>query len=83
VRFVVDEVAVEQVFLRVFFGFSLLITSPLLLHTHQSPPPYMCDYPYQAAHSHMLGLLVCGFNSDPTLGWLQSKELSFFIHVFR
>jgi hypothetical protein len=51
---------------------SLLITIPLLLHTHESPPPEVCDSPDQAAHYHNLGPHVAGFTSDAALGWLRS-----------
>jgi hypothetical protein len=55
-RLVVDEVAVLQVFLRVIFGFPLLLIIPPLLHNHLSPPPEVCDGPDQAAHYHIRGL---------------------------
>jgi hypothetical protein len=51
--FVVDEVTLEQVFLRVLW-FPLIIIIPPLLHTHLSPPHEVCDSPDQAAHYHTL-----------------------------
>jgi hypothetical protein len=49
-----DEVALKQVFLRVF-RFSLLINVPKLFHTHVPTPHDVCDSPDQAAHYHTLG----------------------------
>jgi hypothetical protein len=53
VRFLVDEVALDDIF--EFFGLLPLITIPPLLHTHLSPPHEVCDSPDQAAHYQTLG----------------------------
>jgi hypothetical protein len=58
VRFVVDEVALEQVFLPCF-RFSpanQLLIIPSLLHAHLSLPHEVCDSPDQAAHYSTCGL---------------------------
>jgi hypothetical protein len=47
VRFVVDGVDLEQVFLR---KSGLLINNPPLLHIHLSSPQEMCDSPDKAAY---------------------------------
>jgi hypothetical protein len=61
-----------------FFCCSLLIIIPPLLHAHLLLSPEVCGSPDQAVHYHILNLYVGGFTSDPELGWLQSKEVSFF-----
>jgi hypothetical protein len=50
-----DEVALQQGFLRFVSGSPLIITIPPLLHTHLSQPHEVCDSPDQAAHYHTLG----------------------------
>jgi hypothetical protein len=63
----VDEVALEQVFLWVLL-FPLLIIIPQLLRTHISPPHEVCDSLDQAAHYHTRGpklgapSLTCGYS---------------------
>jgi hypothetical protein len=51
--FLVDTVALGQVFLRVRFCPVNVI--PCLLRTHLSQPHEVCDSPDQAAHYHALG----------------------------
>jgi hypothetical protein len=55
-KFMVDKVSLEQIFLLSFVGFPLLSIIPPLAHTHVSPPPEVWDSPEQAAHYHILGL---------------------------
>jgi hypothetical protein len=50
----VDEVVLQEVFLRVL-QFFLLIIIPPLLRTHLSPSHEVGDSPDQAAHYHTLG----------------------------
>jgi hypothetical protein len=71
---VVDEVALEQVFLRDLFCIPLLIIIPTLLHTHLSPPHELCDSPDQVAHYHT-SVQVNSF-LWPALGWSRSKNAS-------
>jgi branched-subunit amino acid transport protein len=54
VGFVVDKVALGQVFLRVL-RFSPANIIPPLLHIHLSLPHEVCDSSDQAAHYHHLG----------------------------
>jgi hypothetical protein len=54
VGFVVDKVALDQVFLRVL-RFSPVNIIPPLLHIHLSPPHEVCYSSDQAAHYHHLG----------------------------
>jgi hypothetical protein len=61
VRFVVDEVALEQAFSELF-GFPLLVIIPPLLHTHLSPPHEMYDSPDQDVHYHILCLQLRAFS---------------------
>jgi hypothetical protein len=70
-RFVLDEVALQQVFLRVLL-FPPLIIIPPLLHTHLSPPHEVCDSPVQAANYHTLGTKL-GASSDRHWAGLESK----------
>jgi hypothetical protein len=53
-----------------FFSYSLLITTPALLHAHLSLPNEARNSPDQAAYYHTLRR---GFISDLALGWFQSK----------
>jgi hypothetical protein len=46
----VDKVALEPGLALSFFGFTLLIIIPPLLHTHSSPLPEVCHIPDKAAH---------------------------------
>lgn len=71
-RFVVNEVELEQVFIIVFFGFPLLINIPPFPHTHRSPCHEVCDLYYETAPYHQL---------DPKFGpnlncgtWLVSDK---------
>jgi hypothetical protein len=50
VGFLVDEVTLKLVILRVSSGFPSLIFTPPLRHTHLSLPPEICDNLDQAAH---------------------------------
>jgi hypothetical protein len=54
VGFVVDKVALGQVFSK-YFGFPCKYIIPPLLHMHLSPPHEVCDCSDQAAHYHNLG----------------------------
>lgn len=45
-----------------------------MIHTYPSPPLAACDNP---DHYHILCLLGGGFNSDPTLGKLQTQGISY------
>jgi hypothetical protein len=54
VGFVMDKVALRQVFLQVLW-FNTVNIIPPLLHTHLSPPYEVCNSPDQAAHYHTLG----------------------------
>jgi hypothetical protein len=54
VGFVVDRVALWQVFLRVL-RFTAANIIPPLLHIHLSPPHEVCESSDQAAHYHHLG----------------------------
>jgi hypothetical protein len=72
----VDEVTLE-VFLKSSFGFTLLITIPQLIYTHQSLPPE------QAAHYHIFGREVRGGGIYKlAFRWLQ-KKASKFIFYYR
>jgi hypothetical protein len=72
VRFKVDKVALEQVFLRVlkFSSANHRSTSA----PYSSPPHEVCDSPDQAAHCHTFGPKLGGFISDPELGWSRTKS---------
>jgi hypothetical protein len=72
VSFILDELALEQVFLRAFLFFPLIIILSLL-HTHLSE---VCDGHDRAAHYHILGLEIRGFISVLALGWLQSWRIT-------
>jgi hypothetical protein len=58
-EFVVDEAALELVFLWIHRLFLLIITAPLL-YNHLSPAHEVCDIPDQAAHDHTLGNELSG-----------------------
>jgi hypothetical protein len=51
-------------FSQSFSDFPLLIIIPSLLHTHLSKPNEVYDKPDQAAHYHILGLQVWGFETE-------------------
>jgi hypothetical protein len=55
VKFVVDQMALEQVFLKVFQFHPLVTNIPALLHTHIPLSHEMWNGPDQAAHYHTLG----------------------------
>jgi hypothetical protein len=48
---------------------------PPLFHTHPLLAHEVCDSSGQAAHYRMISLYVAGFISEPTIGWLQNKEV--------
>lgn len=64
-RFLANEVTLEQVSLRVRFPV-LITVSPLFCHV--SLPPELCDSP---------DIKLRGCVSGPAFVWLQSKEFSF------
>jgi hypothetical protein len=67
-----------SMFFSELFDLMLLIIVPLLLHAYLSPHPEDGNSPDQAAHYYILSILsVCLL--DPALGWLQSKDISFFL----
>jgi hypothetical protein len=76
VIFVVDEVAMEQDFFKVFRFFPAyhnLTTAP---HTYMSQPHEVCASPDEAAHCHTLGHKLGGFISDQPLCSFQGKGRS-------
>jgi hypothetical protein len=74
VGFVVDKVALGQVFLRVL-RFSPVIIIPPLLHIHLSPPHEVCDSSDQAAHYHHLGPELGVSFLTRHFGWKQNKKV--------
>jgi hypothetical protein len=70
VRFLLDEVPLERVFLWIR-RVPIATVTPLLLHAHLSPPYEVCDSPYQVVN-YTLGP-VRSIISDPALGWSWSK----------
>jgi hypothetical protein len=66
VEFLVDKVALGQVFFQLL-RFSPASIIPPLLHSHLSPPHEVCDSPDQAAHYHTSVLRY--ELHDPSLGW--------------
>jgi hypothetical protein len=73
VGFVVDKVALGQLFLRVL-RFSPANIIPPLLHIHLSPPHEMCNSSDQAAHYHHLGPKLGDSFLTRHFGWKQKKE---------
>jgi hypothetical protein len=72
VGFVVDKVALGQVFLRVL-RFSPVTIIPPLLHIHLSPPHEVCDSS-QAAHYHHFGPKLGTSFLTRHFGWKQNKK---------
>jgi len=74
VGFVVDKVALGQVFLRVL-RFSPANIIPPLLHIHLSPPHEVCNSSDQAAHYHHLGPKLGASFLTWHFGWKQNKKV--------
>jgi hypothetical protein len=74
VGFVVDKVALGQVFLRVL-PFSPASIIPPLLHIHLSPPRDVCDTSDQSAHYHHLGPKLGAWFLTRYFGWKQNKKV--------
>jgi hypothetical protein len=72
--FVVDIVALEQVFLRVL-RFSPASIIPPLLHIHLSLLCEVCDSSDQAAHYHHLGPKLGASFLTQHFGWKQNKKV--------
>jgi hypothetical protein len=75
VGFVVDKVALGQVFLPVL-RFSPANIIPPLLHIHLSPPHEVCDSSDQEAHYHHLGPKLGASFLTRHFGWKQNKKES-------
>jgi hypothetical protein len=73
VGFVVDKVALGQVFLRVL-RFSPANIIPPLPHIHLSPPHEVCDSSDQAPHYHHLGPQLGASLLTRHIGWKQNKK---------
>jgi hypothetical protein len=74
VGFVVDKVALGQVFLRVL-RFSLASIIPPLLHIHLSPPQEVCDSSDREANYHHIGPKLGASFLTRHFGWKQNKEV--------
>jgi hypothetical protein len=74
VGFVVDKVALEQVFLQ-GLRFSPANIIPPLLHIHLSLPHEVCDSSDQAAHYHHLGPKLGSSFLTRHFGWKQNKKV--------
>jgi hypothetical protein len=74
VGFVVDKVALGQVYLRVL-RFSPANIIPPLLHIHLSPPHEVCDSSDQAAHYHHLCPKLGASFLTRHFGWKQNKKV--------
>jgi hypothetical protein len=72
VGFVVDKVALGQVFLQVL-RFSPANIIPPLLHIHLSPPHEVCDSSNQATHYHHLSPKLGASFLTWHFGWKQNK----------
>jgi hypothetical protein len=68
--FVVDKVALGQVFLRVLQFYPVSIIPPLL-HINLSPPHDLCDSSEQASHYHHLGPKLGASFLTRHFGWKQ------------
>jgi hypothetical protein len=75
---VVGEMALKQVFSE-FLRLPLVIVIPPLPPAHISPSPEKCDSSDKAANYHIFGLQIRDLIADPTHGWLDSKEGSYFV----
>jgi hypothetical protein len=71
VGFMVDKVALGQVFLRVLRFYPANIIPPLL-HIHLSPPHEVSDSSEQAAHYHHLGPKLGASFLTRHFGWKQN-----------
>jgi hypothetical protein len=74
VGFVVDKVALGQVFLRVLRFFPVSIIPPLL-NIHLLPPHEVCDSSDQAGHYHHLGPKLGTSFLTRDFGWKQNKKV--------
>jgi hypothetical protein len=72
--FVVDKVALGQVFLRVL-RFSPVSIIPPLLHIHLSTPHEVCDSSDQTAHYHHLGPKLGALSLTRHFGWKQDRRV--------
>jgi hypothetical protein len=72
-RFVVDELTLEQIFFFEFLRFPLLFTIPPLYSSHTP----RCDRPHQAAHYHILRHSFVCFISSLVLRMSQSNKVRF------
>jgi hypothetical protein len=75
VGFVVDKVALGQVFLRVL-RFSPANIIPPLLHIRLSPPHEVCDSSDEAEHYHHLGNMLGASFLTRNFDWKQNKKES-------
>jgi hypothetical protein len=74
VGFVVDKVALGQVFLR-DLRFSPANIIPPLLHILVSSPHEVCDSSNQTAHYHHLGPKLGALFLTRHFGWKQNKKV--------
>jgi hypothetical protein len=74
VGFMVDKVALGQVFRRVLRFSPASIILPLL-HIHLSPPREMCDSSDQAVHYHYFGPKLGASFLTRYFGWKQNKKV--------
>jgi hypothetical protein len=74
VGFVVDKVALGQVFLRIL-QFPLANIIPSFLHIHLSLPYEVCDSSNQAAHYHHLGPKLGASFLTRHFDWKQNKKV--------
>jgi hypothetical protein len=72
--FVVDEVALGQVFLTVL-RFSPANIIPPLFHIYLSPPYEVCDSSDQAAHYHHLSPKLGASFLTRDFGWKQNEKV--------
>jgi hypothetical protein len=63
-RFVAEQMTLEEVFLLNFSSFPQLIIIPPLFHTQPSLPPEVCNSLDQAAHYHNPSLSFWGSICD-------------------
>jgi hypothetical protein len=74
VGFVVDKVALGQIFLQVLW-FSPASIIPPLFHIHISPPHEVCDSSDKASHYHHLGPKLGASFLTRHFGWKQNKKV--------
>jgi hypothetical protein len=82
VGFVVDKVALGQVFLRVL-RFSPVNIIPPLLHIYLSPPHEVCDSSDLTAHYHHLGPKLQSSFLTQHFGWKQNKKVNVYIYYYQ